>query len=115
LRADILTRGIPADKVTVIPNAVDIASFNLASPPDPGLQDRWGLTGKTVIGFVGSFYAYEGLDLLLEALPPSLKSNATFAFCSSAAGHRKPICACKPRGLVSRRSWFLPGVCRTKT
>lgn len=69
LRADILTRGIPADKVTVIPNAVDIASFNLASPPDPRLLDKWGLTGKTVIGFVGSFYAYEGIDLLLEALP----------------------------------------------
>jgi PEP-CTERM/exosortase A-associated glycosyltransferase len=69
LRADILARGIPSDKVTVIPNAVDIASFNLASPPDPRLQQRWGLTGKTVIGFVGSFYAYEGLDLLLEALP----------------------------------------------
>ncbi len=69
LRADILSRGISADKVTVIPNAVDIASFNLASPPDPRLQQKWGLTGKTVIGFVGSFYAYEGLDLLLEALP----------------------------------------------
>jgi len=69
LRKDILTRGIPAEKVTVIPNAVDIASFNLASPPDARLQDKWGLTGKTVIGFVGSFYAYEGLDLLLEALP----------------------------------------------
>ena len=69
LRADILTRGIPADKVTVSPNAVDIASFDLAGPPDPRLLRKWGLTGKTVIGFVGSFYAYEGLDLLLEALP----------------------------------------------
>ena len=75
LRTDILTRGIPADKVTVIPNAVDIASFNLASPPDPGLQDRLGLTGKTVIGFVGSFYAYEGLDLLLEALPAIIEKQ----------------------------------------
>jgi glycogen synthase len=69
LRTDILARGIPASKVTVIPNAVDINSFNLASPPDPDLQQKWGLTGKTVIGFIGSFYAYEGLDLLLEALP----------------------------------------------
>ena len=69
LRADILARGIPPDRVTVIPNAVDIASFKLASPPDPELQRKWGLTGMTVIGFVGSFYAYEGLDLLLEALP----------------------------------------------
>ena len=69
LRADIVARGIPPGKVTVIPNAVDIDSFNLAKLPDPALQKQWGLTGKTVIGFIGSFYAYEGLDLLLNALP----------------------------------------------
>ena len=75
LRADIVSRGIPAAKVTVIPNAVDITSFNLASPPDPELQQKWGLTGKTVIGFIGSFYAYEGLDLLLEALPAIIEQK----------------------------------------
>jgi glycosyltransferase involved in cell wall biosynthesis len=31
------------------------------------LRRRLGLEGATVIGFAGSFYAYEGLDLLLEA------------------------------------------------
>lgn len=75
LRADIVGRGISADKVTVIPNAVDIDSFNLASPPDPELLKKWGLTGKTVIGFIGSFYAYEGLDLLLDALPALMASQ----------------------------------------
>ena len=29
----------------------------------------------TVIGFIGSFYAYEGLDLLLDALPALLKAR----------------------------------------
>lgn len=75
LRSDIVARGIPAEKVTVIPNAVDIASFNLSAPPDPELQKRWGLAGKTIIGFIGSFYAYEGLDLLLEALPALIQSQ----------------------------------------
>ena len=75
LRADIVARGIPADKVTVIPNAVDIASFQLASPPDPQLQEKWGLNGKAVIGFIGSFYAYEGLDLLLDALPELIRQR----------------------------------------
>jgi len=75
LRADILARGIPASKVTVIPNAVDITSFNLARPPDLELQKKCGLTGKTVIGFIGSFYAYEGLDLLLDALPAIIKQK----------------------------------------
>ncbi|MCL2635422.1 MAG: glycosyltransferase, exosortase A system-associated [Betaproteobacteria bacterium] len=75
LRADIVARGIPAAKVTVIPNAVDVASFPLASPPDPALQEKWGLTGKTVLGFIGSFYAYEGLDLLLDALPELIRQR----------------------------------------
>ena len=75
LRADIVARGIAADKVTVIPNAVDITAFNLASPPDPALQQKWGLTDKTVIGFIGSFYAYEGLDLLLDALPAIIEQT----------------------------------------
>ena len=75
LRADIVARGIAPEKVTVIPNAVDIDAFKLASPPDPELQKKWGLADKTVIGFIGSFYAYEGLDLLLDALPALVKQR----------------------------------------
>ena len=69
LRADIVARGIPASKVTVIPNAVDVEGFQLAQPADPALKARWGLQGRTVLGFIGSFYAYEGLDLLVSAMP----------------------------------------------
>jgi len=69
LRSDIAARGIPADKVTVIPNAVDIESFDPGGEPDAALKQKLGLTGSTVIGFIGSFYAYEGLDLLVESLP----------------------------------------------
>ncbi len=69
LRSDIVARGIPASKVTVIPNAVDIESFGPGSQPDVALKTRLGLDGASVIGFIGSFYAYEGLDLLLDALP----------------------------------------------
>ncbi|MEW5781474.1 MAG: TIGR04063 family PEP-CTERM/XrtA system glycosyltransferase [Pseudomonadota bacterium] len=72
LRQDILARGIPAEKVTVIPNAVDIENFQLSGAPDPALKTRLSLDGTTVIGFIGSFYAYEGLDLLLEAFPAML-------------------------------------------
>lgn len=69
LRSDIVCRGIPADKVTVIPNAVNIESFEPGGQPDAALKSRLGLQGASVVGFIGSFYAYEGLDLLLEALP----------------------------------------------
>lgn len=69
LRRDIVGRGIPESKVTVIPNAVDIEGFQLSGDADPTLRRKLGLEGATVIGFVGSFYAYEGLDLLLDAFP----------------------------------------------
>jgi PEP-CTERM/exosortase A-associated glycosyltransferase len=67
LKRDIVARGVPEAKVTVIPNAVDIDAFPFSVEPDPSLNANLGLEGKTVIGFLGSFYAYEGLDLLLEA------------------------------------------------
>ena len=69
LRRDIVERGIPESRITVIPNAVDIENFQM-SAPDAGteaLRRKVGLEGCTVLGFVGSFYAYEGLDLLLDA------------------------------------------------
>ncbi len=75
LRADIVARGVPSAKVTVIPNAVNVDAFSLGSPPDPALLAQLNLSGATVIGFIGSFYAYEGLDLLLAALPALLKAR----------------------------------------
>ena len=75
LRADIVARGVANSKVTVIPNAVNVESFSLASSPDPALQAKLGLTGCTVVGFIGSFYAYEGLDLLIAALPALIRAR----------------------------------------
>lgn len=69
LRGDILQRGVAPERVTVIPNAVDSAMFRHGAQPDTALRHALGLDGATVIGFVGSFYAYEGLHLLLEAVP----------------------------------------------
>lgn len=75
LRGDILVRGIPAERVTVIPNAVDVTSFRFGVPADPALQQQLGLQGCTVIGFAGSFYGYEGLHLLVSAFAQMLPSR----------------------------------------
>lgn len=68
LRGDIASRGVAADKITVIPNAVDVESFKFGVSPDPALKQSLGLQGATVLGFAGSFYGYEGLHLLVEAV-----------------------------------------------
>ncbi|HUX65308.1 TIGR04063 family PEP-CTERM/XrtA system glycosyltransferase [Sulfuricella sp.] len=74
LRRDIVARGIPEQKVTVIPNAVDIERFSVGGTGDATLKQQLGLIGHRIIGFIGSFYAYEGLDLLLQAFPTILKA-----------------------------------------
>jgi PEP-CTERM/exosortase A-associated glycosyltransferase len=75
LRRDIVSRGIPEGKVTVIPNAVDPARFRTDGAANPELARRLGLEGAEVVGFIGSFYRYEGLDLLLQALPQMLRQR----------------------------------------
>jgi PEP-CTERM/exosortase A-associated glycosyltransferase len=75
LRAEIVTRGIPASKITVIPNAVNIEDFSTDDTRDHELARQLGIEGCQVLGFIGSFYAYEGLDILLRALPRMLQAN----------------------------------------
>ena len=75
LRQDIISRGIDASKITVIPNAVDLAHFPPSAGPDVVLKQRLGLNDKTVLGFIGSFYGYEGLVDLVRALPLIQQKN----------------------------------------
>lgn len=73
LRSDIVARKVPEKRVTVIPNAVDTERFLFDGSADTTLLKELGLEGKDVLGFIGSFYAYEGLPLLVEAMPRILK------------------------------------------
>jgi PEP-CTERM/exosortase A-associated glycosyltransferase len=66
LKQDLMARGIPAEKLTPVFNGINPEDFKPTSP-DAEFQQAWGLAGKKVIGFIGSFYHYEGLDLLLSA------------------------------------------------
>jgi len=79
LRQEIQARGIPADRITVIPNAVDVTAFRVDSTRDEALKASLGLARRRILGFAGSFYGYEGLDLLLEALARLAPSQPNLA------------------------------------
>jgi PEP-CTERM/exosortase A-associated glycosyltransferase len=68
LKRDIARRGIPERKLVVVPNGVDVSVF-APRPADQGLRRRWGLSGKRAIGFIGSFFQFEGIGTLLDAAP----------------------------------------------
>jgi PEP-CTERM/exosortase A-associated glycosyltransferase len=69
LRRDLVARGIAADKILVAPNGVDMSLFGSPLAPDAKFARRLGLEGADVVGFIGSFYDYEGLDDLIAAMP----------------------------------------------
>ncbi|ARU56173.1 membrane-anchored group 1 glycosyltransferase [Oleiphilus messinensis] len=68
LKRDIEVRGISNQKITVIPNAVDVDKFTPIREKDSKLVADLDLDGKYVVGFIGSFYEYEGLDILVRAV-----------------------------------------------
>lgn len=70
LRGDLVARGIDPAKITVSPNGVDLDLFGSPPPRDDALAVELGLgADDPVIGFIGSFYDYEGIDDLIAAMP----------------------------------------------
>lgn len=69
LRGDLVARGFPPEKITVMPNGVDLEMFGQPLERDAALAAELGLGDGPVIGFLGSFYPYEGLDDLIAAMP----------------------------------------------
>jgi glycosyltransferase involved in cell wall biosynthesis len=60
-------RGVPADRILVTPNGVDIHFF---TPDAHGerVRDLHGLAGKFVVGWTGGFHKFHGLDLAIDAM-----------------------------------------------
>ncbi|QLA15816.1 glycosyltransferase family 4 protein [Desulfolutivibrio sulfoxidireducens] len=67
LRDELAGQGVAAEKITVLPNAVDGARF-APMPPDKELKATLGLAGRKVVGFIGSVTVYEGLERLMDAV-----------------------------------------------
>ena len=72
LRQDLSERGLRADRLHVVPNGVDIARF-VPRPSDHTTRTRLGLQGRTVVGYVGTFFGFEGVEDLVEALARLIK------------------------------------------
>jgi glycosyltransferase involved in cell wall biosynthesis len=69
LRERMMRSGLPAERITYLPNGVDTERFR---PPDPArleaLRGSLGLQGKQVVAFIGSLsLPSHPVDLLLEA------------------------------------------------
>ena len=76
LRDDLIERGVDPARISVMYNGVDLSMFGEPPQRDAAFAHELGLGDGPVIGFIGSFYAYEGLDDLIGAMPALLARHA---------------------------------------
>jgi glycosyltransferase involved in cell wall biosynthesis len=67
LKKFLIHEGVPAEKIWVMPNGIDSQKFH------PGIsgevvRQQYGLEGKLIVGFVGWFRRWHGLEMLLESM-----------------------------------------------
>jgi len=104
LKNDLLGRDISSKKITVIPNGVESDSF-LPLERNTGLMKKLGLEPGKVLGFIGSFYDYEGLDILVKAFAIINKKRSDLKLLMVGSGyqgqHEKLKSLCSSLGLDS--------------
>jgi glycosyltransferase involved in cell wall biosynthesis len=68
MRAEIIERGVPADKIVIVPNGVS-SEFLRPLPDGAALRRSLGIAdGEHVVGLVSSLVAHEGIGTLLDAV-----------------------------------------------
>ena len=99
LAREISSRGLAAERITVIPNAVDTSAFAFDPARDRELTERLGLQGSVVLGFIGSYYGYEGLELLVDAFAKLCARRADVRLLFVGGGPREDALRARAAGL----------------
>jgi PEP-CTERM/exosortase A-associated glycosyltransferase len=89
LRSELTSRGILGPRIRTVPNGVDVTAFK-PGPAPTDLRERLGLVGRRVLGYIGSFFSYEGLDLLVRAMSPLSQKFPDVALMLVGLGEAEP-------------------------
>ena len=77
MRDELVARGVPSDRILVNPNAVDPERYR----PDvdgTGVTSRLGLEGKIVLGFISTFQAWHGAEVLAAAFALLMREHPEY-------------------------------------
>lgn len=82
LQDELVARGIAAHKILVNPNGVDVAVYNPASlvPVRQKIRAQQHVQEKFVVGFVGTFSYWHGIEVLAQVIPAVLAQNPAVHF-----------------------------------
>jgi PEP-CTERM/exosortase A-associated glycosyltransferase len=68
LKHELVERGISPDKIHLVPNGVDAEKF-LPQKSDDALAASLNLNGEVRVGYIGTLYPWEGVEVMLQAVP----------------------------------------------
>lgn len=69
----------PSEYCTVVPNGVETDDFDPELFDRESLKERLGLQNKVVLGYVGSYKAWHGLDITLDLIKELTNTDPRFA------------------------------------
>ncbi len=104
----VLGRGVAPTRVHVAPNAFDPARVG-SRERDPALVARYGLEGRTTLGFAGWFDAWDRLDLLIDVFARVHRSRPQAALLLIGDGPVAPALRAQARALGLERDVVFTG------
>ena len=111
-KSNLISRGIPQEKISVVKNSVDLEFFR-AMPSCRTLIEELRLEGKFVVSYIGTIGMAHAVDTIVEAAE-LLKNNEEIVFLIVGEGAHKQ----KIRALAEKKSLtnirILPGVTKEK-
>jgi colanic acid biosynthesis glycosyl transferase WcaI len=105
-RKNLLGKGVPAGKLSIIPNFVDVER-NRPQEPDLALRERLGWTGRFVVAYSGNLGLAYDFDALLAAAG-LLADEPEILIAIIGEGVRKPELSARALQLGLRNVQFLP-------
>jgi glycosyltransferase involved in cell wall biosynthesis len=79
VKEQLLPAGLQEFQVVLNPNGVDPEEFH-PQVDGSGIRTRYRLENKTVVGFIGSFTRWHGVETLFDAAVAAVKKNTSLQF-----------------------------------
>jgi glycosyltransferase involved in cell wall biosynthesis len=104
LRGILESSGVPGNKIVVMPNGVRRDFLSSAATADgAGLRQRWGVPpAALLVGFVGWFRPWHGLERLLQAAATPAWRNSNLHLALAGDGPARPLLEDAARALGPR-------------
>lgn len=111
---NIVAKGVPRDKVVLLPDWVDLATYDSSKIDRNGVRAEHGLDGKFVVSFFGNFGLLMGLEAVMDTAKVVQQRDASVLFWFVGKGAGLPMMEKKIADYGLRNVRIIPYQARAK-